>query len=256
MVRVVLYLILISIFLLGQAQNKLFLCAQYQVDGSYTGVYENWKIQKEGNFMFIFYESDTTIDDSLYVRIDKVFDRKDTNYYEFDHYYLLPGLSKNWAVNKYVFTKTGKYKISVFDRENNLLTSPYYTSIIFDDTTYNKIYFPDTWYYSNSKMAFYEKVSGDTLFGKRDIFNFRPDGNKIILYIGQDENRPLRTNHLTAKIYSADKCHQLINTITFYINDKWYWTYVSIYFDKKGKYNIELYNDDDVFINSAIVEIK
>ncbi len=254
--RFIFYLIIFSIFFPVQGQNKLFLCAQYQVDGSYTGAYKNWKIQKEGNFMFLFYESETSIEDSLYIRIDKVFDRKDTNYYEYDHYYLLPGLSKKWAANKYTFTKTGKYKISVYDRQNNLLTSPYFTTIIFDDSSYNNIHFPDTWYYSNSNMAFYEKVSGDTLYGKKEIFPYQPDGNKIILYIGQNEERPFKSNHLVAKTYTADKCHELLGTNTFYIKDNWYWTFLTIYINQKGKYDIELFNEDDVFINSAKVEIK
>jgi hypothetical protein len=37
------------------------------------------------------------------------------------------------------------------------------------------------------------------------------------------------------KIYSADNCHELIGTDTYYIDENWHWTYVSVNINQKGK---------------------
>lgn len=243
-------------FIINAQDNKLLLCTEYFNDGTYSGAYEGWNINKDGNYMYIFYESLSTINDTLFVRIDKSFNRKDTNYYEYDHYYLVPGESRKWAVNKYIFTKTGNYKITVFDRNNKQLAKPYITNIKIFDKDYNDMYFIDTWYYSQSTINFYEKTSGDTMYGKTDTFNYQLTGNKMILYIAQENKLPFKTSHLLVSVYSADICHEHISTYTYSVDEKWYWTHIPLYIYRKGKFSVEVYNEDDVFINSAKVEIK
>ena len=213
------------------AQNKLLLCTGYDKDGKYSGAYNEWNIQKDSNFMYLFYESATPLNDTLLVIIDKVFNRTDTNFYEFDHYYLVPDISKKWAVNKYIFSKSGKYKITVFDRNN-------------------------TWYYNQSETGFYENNKGDTMVGRNDVFSYKQDGTRVILYIGQKDKRPLKTTHLISRIYTNDTCHEFIRSNSYYVDENWSWTFVPVYFYKKGKYTVELYNDDDIFINSTPIEIK
>lgn len=238
------------------AENKFVLCTGYDKNGVYEGAYEDWSIQKGGNFMYLFYSSGTPINDTLFVKIDKTFDRKDTNYYEYDHYYLVPSDSKQFAVNKYTFTKTGNYKISVYDRNDSLLITPYLTNISIDEQAYNDMYFRDTWYYATSRINFFEKTIGDTMIGRNTVFAYNPNGTKVILYINQKETIPFKTRHLVSKVYTSDKCHELISTNTYYVNENWHWTFISVYFSNKGKYIVELYNDDDVFINSGSLEIK
>jgi hypothetical protein len=238
------------------AQNKLLLCTGYDKDGKYSGAYNEWNIQKDGNFMYLFYESATPLNDTLLVIIDKVFNRTDTNFYEFDHYYLVPDISKKWAVNKYIFSKSGKYKITVFDRNNNQLAQPYITNIDFNVNEYNEMKFVDTWYYNQSETGFYENNKGDTMVGRNDVFSYKQDGTRVILYIGQKDKRPLKTPHLISRIYTNDTCHEFIRSNSYYVDENWSWTFVPVYFYKKGKYTVELYNDDDIFINSTPIEIK
>ncbi len=254
--RFIAYILLALQLNISKAENKLILCTNYSSDGTHSGTYENWSIQKGGNYMYLFYESISPITDTVYISISKKFNRKDTNYYEYDHYYLVPDSSKKWAVNKYTFTKSGSYKISVHNRFHTTLSSPLFTDINLAENEYNDIYFPDTWYYNQSKIYFYEKAIGDSMVGKSDSYLYNAAGNKIILYIEQENKSPLKSGHLFISIYTADKCHEFINSFTYYINEKWYWTFVPINFNKKGKFIVELYNDDDVFINSSILEIK
>src|SRR4051812_11930984 len=89
----------------ARSENKLMLCTEYDVKGNPANAFPSWKIRKTGNFMYILYQSDTPIQDSLFIWLQKTYSRKDTAFYEYDHYYLVPDASKKFAVNKYIFTK-------------------------------------------------------------------------------------------------------------------------------------------------------
>jgi hypothetical protein len=241
---------------ISKAQNKLFLCTNYNEIGEYTGAYENWSIQRNGNFMYLFYESITPINDTISILIEKDFNRKDTNYYEYDHYYLVPDISKKWAVNKYTFTKPGRYKITAYDKNSNKVTQTYYTTIEFSEDAYSNDKTVDSWYYNTSNITYFEKNIKDTMVGKNTVFAYQPNNTKVILFIEQKNNKTLHSNHLFVSIFKDDECHQKINSDSYYINDNWHWTFIPIYFKNAGKYIVELYNDDDVFINAAKLEIK
>ena len=251
--------IVISLFFLTNhlnAQNKLLLCTEYDQNGNYKGAYDEWRIGKGGNFMYLFYESSTPINDTLFVMIYKTFNRKDTSLLEYDHYYLVPDVSKKFAVNKYIFTKSGKYKITVYDRNNKQIAQPYVADISLIESDYSDEHFVDTWYYKTSEIKFYESVVNDSMVGKNTVFNYKTSNNNVILRIEQQNKQPFKTRHFYCKIYSADNCHELIGTDTYYIDENWHWTYVSVNINQKGKFIVELYNDDDVFINSAQLEIR
>lgn len=236
-------------------QNKLLLCTEYNQDGTYKGAYETWAIEKGGNFMYLFLSSQSPLNDTVFIKIEKTFNRKDPGYLYYDHYYLVPDASKKWAANKYTFTKTGNYKISAYDRSNHLLAS-HTTTVALSPNAYDDMYFRDTWYYSSSVIDFFEKTSGDTMIGKNNIFPYDSSGKKVILYIGQTNKNPFKTNHLRVNIYNDDKCRELINTFTYFVDENWYWTYLSVVLKDKGKYLLEIYNDDDVYINSGKLEIR
>ncbi|MFN8295825.1 MAG: hypothetical protein U0T69_06485 [Chitinophagales bacterium] len=256
MMRFTFYLTLLFFFLSGQAQNKLLLCSNYTNDGIYSGVYNNWSIQKGGNYIYIFYESSLPVNDTVFINIKKKYNRKDTNYYEYDNYYLVPDDSKRWAVNKYTFTKSGNYKIWAYDRNKQMLTPPLLTDIYLSESSYTDTYFTDTWYYNQSEIYFYENVLNDSLYNKKDTFTYNPNGTKLIMYIGQTSKQAFKSNHLFVSIYTADKCHEHIGSYTYYIDEKWYWTHIPLYIYQKGRFVVEIHNDDDVFINKAEVEIK
>ena len=42
----------------------------------------------------------------------------------------------------------------------------------------------------------------------------------------------------------------------FFTQYNWKWTFLDLYLQKKGKYLIELYNEEDVFINSRNLELE
>lgn len=233
------------------------MCTDYNEDGTYSGVYQDVFINKEGNFMYLFYESTTPItDDTLFVNIEKDFNRRDTNYYKYDYYYLVVDNSNKWAVNKYIFTKPGRYKISTFNKNGDEISKPYYANVGYYESEYDDLLIKDSWYYSSSIVTFYEKNIGDSLIGENKIFNYQANGTTLALKIAQQNQKELNTTNLFVAIYTDDKNHELINKNSYYISREWWWTYVPIYIKNKGKYSVEVYTNNDIFINSGKVEIK
>lgn len=206
--------------------------------------------------MYLFYEASSPIYDTLYIKIQKDFSRKDSNYYQFDHYYLVPDISKKWAVNKYIFSKPGRYKISVYNRNGAEITEPLLTKIIYNENEYDDLMIKDTWFYNQSKITFYEKNIGDSLIAENIIFNYQPSETKVILKIEQENKKPLNSNNLFVKIYTDDENHKFISSNAYNINENWWWTFIPIYIKNKGKYLVEVYTNNDIFIQSKKIEVK
>ncbi|MFN8237547.1 MAG: hypothetical protein U0T77_05205 [Chitinophagales bacterium] len=244
------------ITLSAMAENRLLLCTSYNQDGAYSGVFPTWNIAENGSYMHFFYESDVPITDTLSVLIFKIFDRRDTNYYEYDRYYLLPGPSGKWAANKYTFAHPGNYRFLLFDTKKNLLLQTHSTLIEYDKSVYDNKY-NDSWYYLNSNMVFCDSVVKGTIIGKSNSFAYKPEGNKVVIYIEQPDHRMLKSDHLFAKIYKmeGDK-KKWVKSNSYYTDFNWFWTFIPIYLNEKGLYSVELYNEQDVYINSATLEIK
>ncbi len=240
----------------ASAENKLLLCTSYNQDGEYSGIFPTWNIAQTGSYMHIFYESDVPITDTLSVIIFKIFDRRDTNYYEYDRYYLLPGQSQKWAANKYTFAHPGYYRFLVFDHKKDLLLQTHTTLIEYDKSAYDNNYI-DSWYYLNSRLVLCDSVVKGTIFGASNTFFYNPDGNKTILYIEQADKRALKTDHLFSKIYKLEGDKKTwVKSNSYYTDISWFWTYIPVYLNGKGLYSIELYNEQDVYINSVTLEIK
>jgi hypothetical protein len=93
------------------------------------------------------------------------------------------------------------------------------------------------------------------MIGKKEVFAAKPGGNKIILHIEMQSKKYLKTEHLIVKIFSKDT-HELVSSTAYSLNNEWYWTFVPVYINKAGKYDVEVYNEDDIYINHADVEVK
>lgn len=246
---------LILIQLSTLAQNRLLLCTNYDASGNVSGDFNTWKIGKTGNFMFVMLQSSVPLKDTVYLSLQKTYSRKDTNYYDYDHYYLVPDVSGKWAVNKYIFTKPGNYRLIAADRNTEQILAMFTTEIGYMEDVYADPYFTDTWYYDGSVIFYYAQSDSSGLSGRNTQFAFHPGENRIYLYVEQLNKRPLKTDHLVAKIYASDT-HQLINTYSYSINRSWYWTYVPVVLEKPGNYDVELYNEDDIYINHAALRLQ
>ena len=89
------------------------------------------------------------------------------------------------------------------------------------------------------------------------MFKAQPNETKITIYISQYDKLWLKTDRMLAKIYKIEKNEKkFLFTDVFFTQYNWKWTFLDLYLQKKGKYLIELYNEEDVFINSRNLELE
>lgn len=255
--KIILVLFLFCAIKNVEAKNIFTVCAQFDSSGNPINSYTEWNIQRSGNFMYIFFKADYLLTKKYHVRIEKQYNRIDSTFLLFDRFDLKNDNSKNWIANKYTFLKSGIYKFLLFEGENETPIETYYTTILYTNETYIDDGFVDTWYYINTDFKFSDSTKNDSLFSIKDIFKAQPQETKITMYISQYEKLWLKTDRILAKIYALENNEKkLLYTDVYFTKYNWKWTNLSLYLTKKGKYLIELYNEEDVFINARKLELQ
>jgi hypothetical protein len=111
----------------------------------------------------------------------------------------------------------------------------------------------DTYYYEYSEIIFAEDVDQEgNPVGEKTQFSLPIEGPvKITLALYNDA--PLLTSEIYVEIY--DDSNQMVDQFTLNLREEWNWFKFEVSFDQPGRYTFDIYNEIDVFINSASVEV-
>jgi hypothetical protein len=247
------------------AQNgKVVLCEDYnKTDGTPTGVNKNWDIDKEtGSYVYVIYSQDAIIKDKLMLYVDKKNDNGsyiafDTQDFTFD-----PKTErKKWAMYDYKFTESGDYRISVMGKGDDALALTY-TNIAYMKDTEKKSTTSvddessDTYYYEDSQIKFGESADDKgVLTGEASEFKLKNGKKEIICVLEQEKD--LKCTEIVVSVYHGDDYKDLVSEETFTVGSlDWNWIKVPISVTKVGKYVVDIYNQNDTFVNSGYFEIK
>lgn len=237
------------------ANNLFLLCSDYDIDGNPINTYKNWVINKKGNFMYILFKSNENLKDKYYLRIEKMYNRNNNTFYLYDKFLLNTDSTKNWVANKYTFLKNGNYRFAIYKNNEAYPFDSLFTTLNYPTDVYTDDGYLDTWYYTNTSMLFCDSVYKDELIGVKDSFNLNLNKN-INIYIGNEVGKNLRTDRMIGRLYSLiDNNKILYRTDIYYTKYTWQWSNLNLFIDKKGTYLIELYSEDDIFINSRKITI-
>lgn len=247
------------------AQNgKVVLCEDYdKTNGTPTGINKNWDVDKNtGSYVYIVYSQDYTIKDKLMLYVDKkntsgTYVAFDTQEFTYD-----PKVDrKKWAMYDYKFTESGDYRISVMGNGDDALAVTY-TNIGYmkdkDSETSSKDPdgVTDTYYYEDSKIKFGESsTSQGEIIGESSIFRLVNGKKDIACVLTQD--KALKVKSITVAVYTGENYTEKVSEETFSVASRdWDWVKVPVSVTKVGKYVVDIYNENDTFINSAYFEIK
>ena len=162
------------------------------------------------------------------------------------------------------FKEEGDFRISVIGKNSEALAVTY-ANIKFkeeDASVANKKKIiqktgdvPDTYYYENSKVEFGESIKDGELSGTGTVFKLYGSSKEITAKISQDND--LKLTKVIVSIYTGDDYKEKVSELTYDVGDiTWNWISVPLKFYKKGKYVVDIYSQDDVFINSGYFEVK
>lgn len=114
----------------------------------------------------------------------------------------------------------------------------------------------DKEYYENSYVQFGDTVDSEGFIVNEGTF-FKLINGERKLYLKIEQDTPLKLSQLIVDVYTGKDYSEFVNTYYFDIPGvDWTYTYFPITFNKAGKYAVDFYNQDDVFINSGYVTIQ
>jgi hypothetical protein len=240
--------------------GKVVLCDSYDDYGTPTGIHSDWSIAPEGGYVYILYTQDRYIGQELSLYIDKK--NKSGNYVAFDTRYFKYDADnkKRFAVYDYEFKEEGDYKISVVINGTNTLATTY-SNVAFTvpkENIENKKKagnVVDTYYFEDSKITFGTAIDDKAVVsGEAGSFSLMNGKRDIVAKLQQDKD--LNVTQVVVEVYGGVDYKEKVYTQTYNIPSKtWNWIKVPLSFTKPGKYVVDMYNEDDVFINSGYVEI-
>ena len=111
----------------------------------------------------------------------------------------------------------------------------------------------DTKYYENSEIKFCESVTstGD-VEGEATSFHADRNGSReVTIYISND--KAFKTTKMYIDVY--DKNDKKVDDFNVDAQEEWDWIKFKETFTALGEYTIDIYNADNIFINSATVTI-
>ena len=111
----------------------------------------------------------------------------------------------------------------------------------------------DTYYYENSTIEFAEGVDMEKFEPINSNTEFTLNGKVDVTTILRLD-KPFKTKGIIVDIY--DNNDDLYDSFEIEIDENWDFISFKIDFDLIGHYFIDLYTSDDIFINSAELEIK
>lgn len=114
----------------------------------------------------------------------------------------------------------------------------------------------DTYYYEYSTIRFGTEVKETNLLGEATEFTLKNGQVEITVFLEMLE--ALLCSEIFVEIYDASSAtsEQIENFSINGIDPTWNYLHFKINLKKEGTYYIDLYNQNDVFINSATVVIK
>lgn len=245
-----------------EVKKSIVLCESYDDYGKPVGINSIWNINNDskGGWVYILYDNGEKMDKytSLYI------DKKNTTgkYVAFDTKSFTNN-NKNWSVFDYNFKEIGEYKISAnIDGKEVAVT---YATIKHKTTNSNTNkqttptkYQEDitTWYYDGSEAFFAEEANASgVLKGKNTTYTLTPStGKKLTLVFKQD--KAIKTNKIIVDVWGGKDYSDFVETKEFVTLPSQKAIYMPYTFSKTGKYKLSIYNQDEIFMNYAEVEIK
>ncbi len=261
-----LFLLLTALFIFSAAaysQNgRVVLCEDYnKTDGTPTGINKNWDIDSaKGSYVYIIYLQDNIIKDNLMLYIDR---KNNNGEYVADDTKDIDiktnSEKKKWALVDYLFSKSGDYKISVIGKDEKILATAY-TNIGYmknkNSTTTDGDGITDTYYYSESKIEFGEGTNSDgTIKGEATEFRLINGKRDITCLLTCDKALKLKSVYLS--VFTGENYKEKVSEKEYSVKSPdWDWVSFPITVTKVGKYAVDIYNEHDIYVNSAYFEIK
>ncbi|QQR97814.1 MAG: caspase family protein [Sphingobacteriales bacterium] len=234
-------------------KKSISLCESYDDYGKPIGINTVWNIENnsKGGWVYVLYDNGSKMNKTTLLYVDK---KNTTGKYVAYDTKTFENNGKNWSVFDYNFKETGEYKLSAAIDGSEVASV--YATIKYKTTKTNEPskYQEDitTWYYDGSEAYFSETASSTS--SKISSYTIPSTGKKLTLVYKQ--NKEIKTNKVIVDIWTGTDYADFVETKEFVTLPAQKTIYMDYTFKKAGKYKFSVYNQDEIFMNLAEVEIK
>lgn len=230
--------------------QKLVACESYDSAGKASSVYSTWDIKPAGSYIYLHYSQPAALGSGAWTLLIERDSTSSGKFITHKKVTLQPRKGKNWIVNDAFFPGKGKYKCTIRwngqIKATTILTVEVKNDMDDEDAE-------DTYYYEDSEMIFCKSVDkeGNTQ-GDATSFSLGTGSKATISIYIQNDGKPFKTKKVYATIYKG------LNKVKEYdldIESEWNFFSFKHTFTEAGEYTVEIYNGNDVFMNTANVTI-
>lgn len=252
---------LLPIFLFAQNGTVQFSEKYDSETGENSGHYTSWDIQPTGGFIYIVYSQDIAIREPLVLEVEyKEYADDDFTQLEVHNFLNDVTSKKKYAMYDLEFNKAGTFKVIVKTKNGKFLAQATTKINVVDDSkSSNEELTSD--YYENSVIKFGTSAGENaTIYGEATEFKYKSGKTPVVISI--TNGKVFKCEEIKLSVYKKTKINgkedtKLVQTIPVTgIGADWDWVYATIDFTERGDYIIDVWNENDVFINTGYVTIK
>ncbi len=247
---------LLFIVALAQGVNaqSVVLCESYDTGGNPTGIYTSWEIKSTGGYVYILYRQPGVLGSGTwYLYLDYDWD-DNGKYSAYETLSFTPEEGKNWSVYDFKFTESGKYK-AIIMKDGVELASTYFEITMQPGAATDSEEEVDTYYYEDSEILFCTSVdSVGNPSGTSTRFSLGASGTANVVVYLSNNYKAFKTTKMYVDVYSS-ATNEKVDDFSIDVEADWDFVKFTQPFTNTGDFYIDIYNADDVFINTATVTI-
>lgn len=193
----------------------------------------------------VFYSQDSVIKDSiLFLFVDL---KRGTRFEEFDTRSMRVHPDSSFVMQSFNFDRSGSYRFSVVNRAKKVLASkPVFVKPLYEVPAD---------YYHGTRLVFCSEIIDSLPVDTLQAIRAGKDTVRLLIW----HLYPLASFRLTLDFWhqtASDSAFTYQRSAEFTIYPDWRYTNVPMVIDEKGNYKIHVYNAEEIWIGTALLEVK
>ena len=237
--------------------QSVVLCESYDTQGTASGVYDSWTVTSTASYIYILYNQPTAMKEgSWYIYIDE-YDVAQGKYIAYQTIPITPVANSTWYAHDQQFLDAGSFKVSVMF--NNTPMAEFKYSIEVTPTTSTSIAGTDTlttFYHENSLVTAGTSVTAEGLLvGEAETFYLNGNASVTVTIYLDNYLKPILSDFVYVDIFKSPD-EEMWDSYTITMQPDWDYLHFKYEFKEPGTYFIDIFNAQDIFINTGTVIIE
>lgn len=230
----------------AKAQDITF-CLDHTENGLPLGSGRQFELERFGQNVEILFRNGNPIrTEKLYFFIDY---QQEGKFAEFDTKTSVVDHNKNWVVISYRFQQTGRYRVLVMDGEKKEICRGEVEVIVKEEENSPE-------YFEGARLMFCKSANKGLPDSALKAIKV-PSGHSTTLAVLLRHIRPFKTHHIYVDVWvgSGKGAGNYLETMEFTLDPNWTYSQFPYVFEGAGVYTFRVYNEDEIWITSAILEV-